>query len=115
MVITSEILLLGDEWMAIHNVMEEVVRDVLFTHKSQLHLTCACERCLDDIMAIALNLLPARYIVNKKYSPYIRASHETDRQGATNILRTVTQAASIVSKSPRCPIHENSGKSEVEL
>ena len=53
-------------------------------------------------MAIALNQLPARYIVDEKHSPYIRASHETDRQGATNILLTVTQAASIVSKKPRC-------------
>ncbi|CAM3280110.1 late competence development ComFB family protein [Filibacter tadaridae] len=89
--------------MAIHNVMEDVVHDVLHTYKDQLLPTCNCERCMEDIMAIALNQLPARYIVDEKYSPYIRATHETDRQGATNILATVTHAATLVSKNPRCP------------
>lgn len=88
--------------MTIKNVMENVVRDVLQKHKEQLHLTCTCDRCLDDIMAIALNKLPPQYIVNEEHRPYIRAMHEADRQGAMNILMTVTQSASIVSKNPRC-------------
>ncbi|WP_438316021.1 late competence development ComFB family protein [Sporosarcina sp. FA9] len=89
--------------MAIHNVMEDVIRDVLKTYKDQLHLTCSCERCMNDIMAIALNNSPARYIVDEKYSPYVRANHEMDRQGATNVLSTVAKAAAIVSSDPRCP------------
>ena len=88
--------------MAIKNVMEDVVRDVLMKYETQLHLTCRCERCLDDIMAVALNQLPARYIVNSELSPYVRAAHETDRQGATTILSVVAQAAGRVSASPRC-------------
>lgn len=89
--------------MVLHNVMEDVIRDALLTYKDQLHLTCSCERCLNDIMAIALNNSSARYIVDEKYSPYVRASHEADRQGATNILSTVAKAAAVVSKDPRCP------------
>ena len=99
--------------MAAHNVMEDVVRDVLSTYKDKLNLTCTCVKCLDDIMAIALNQLPSRYISDEKHSPYIRVSHETDRQGATNILLAVAQAASIVSKSPRCPNLLGEQKSEV--
>lgn len=99
--------------MAIHNVMENVVHDVLFKYKSQLHLTCSCDRCLDDIMAIALNQLPCRYIVDEKYSPYIRASHEMDRQGVTNILLVVTQAAAIVSKKTRCSAVKEDKKSTI--
>lgn len=88
--------------MAIKNVMEDVVKDVLSKHKNQLNLTCECERCMDDVMAIALNKLPPRYIVNTEHTPYVRAAHEADRQGATNILMIVAQAAGLVSKNPRC-------------
>jgi len=89
--------------MALYNVMEEVVRDVLIQYKDQLQLTCQCERCFNDIMAIALNELPPRYIANEEYGPYVRAAHVADRQGATNIILIVTKAATFVSNSPRCP------------
>jgi competence protein ComFB len=89
--------------MALYNVMEEVVRDVLMQYKDKMQLTCLCERCLNDIMAIALNELPPRYIVNAEYGPYVRAAYVADRQGATNIILIVTKAAAFVSKSPRCP------------
>jgi len=85
-----------------YNVMEEVVSAVLQQHEKQLQLKCNCDRCKDDIMAIALNDLKPQYIVDEKHSPYIRAAHVTDWQGATNILSTVVKAATLVSESPRC-------------
>ena len=88
--------------MAIKNVMETVVRDVLFVNLDKLHLTCSCEQCLDDIMANALNNLSPRYIVNEEHQPYVRAMHETDRESAIEILRVVTQSATVVAKSPHC-------------
>lgn len=92
----------GDDEMAVKNVMEIVVRDVLRDSKKQLNLVCDCERCMDDIFANALNNLPPRYIVNPDHQPYVRAVHETDRDGAINVLRVVTQAATLVGKQPRC-------------
>ena len=86
----------------VHNVMEDVVRDTLLTYKEKMNLKCDCERCLEDIMALALNDLPPRYIANANLSPYIRATHETDRQGSTNIITIIAKAASKVSSSPRC-------------
>ncbi|KXH84027.1 late competence development ComFB family protein [Sporosarcina sp. HYO08] len=65
--------------MAIKNVMEIIVRDVLLGNKQELKLTCSCNRCLDDIMAHALNHLPPRYIVNPDHQPYVRVMHEADR------------------------------------
>ena len=88
--------------MAVHNVMEEIVREVLVNYRQQFNLSCECERCLDDIMAIALNQLPPQYITKAEYIPYVRAPHTADRQGVTNVLLTVTKAASIVSNNPRC-------------
>lgn len=88
--------------------METIVKDVLRNNKKQLKLACDCDRCLDDIMANALNNLPPRYIVNQDHQPYVRAVHEADRDGAINILRVVTQAATLVAKEPRCgnPLEE---------
>ncbi len=94
--------LLECEGMTVYNVMEEVVHDVLMQYKSKLQLGCNCDRCMDDIQALALNGIEPRYIVKKEYGPYVRAAHEADHQGATNILSTVIKAASIVSASPRC-------------
>lgn len=91
--------------MSIHNVMEEIVSEVLVKYKGDLQLTCGCERCLDDIKAISLNNLPPRYIVQMKHRPYVRAPYTADRQGVTNIMSVVTQAAGIVSKNPRCGEH----------
>ncbi len=88
--------------VAVHNVMEEIVHEVLVNYKQQFNLSCECERCLDDIKAIALNQLPPRYITKDSHIPYVRAPHTADRQGVTNVLMTVTKAASIVSNNPRC-------------
>lgn len=88
--------------MKMVNVMETIVKDVFMSNIGHLNLSCSCERCQADIMAHALNHLPPRYIVNPNHQPYVRAVHETDRDGAINILRVVTQAATIVSKDPRC-------------
>lgn len=82
--------------------MEDVVRDVVKKYKNELHMRCTCERCLADVIALALNKLPPRYIVNEGHSPYIRAPLEADRQGFTNILTIVAQGAMIVSKKTRC-------------
>ncbi len=92
--------------MAIKNVMEIVVRDVLMANKNDLYLTCTCTRCLDDVMASALNNLPPRYIVNEDHQPYVRVMHEANQEGAIAILKTVTQSASMVSKNPRCDAHK---------
>lgn len=88
--------------MGVINVMEKVVKDVLVQYKDELHLTCKCERCMDDVLAITLNKLPPRYIVNEEHGPYIRALHEADKHGSMQILMAVARAATIVAKSPRC-------------
>src|SRR6185437_15359746 len=88
--------------MGIHNVMEAVVLEVLVKYQDQLQLSCECNRCLDDIMAIALNNLPTRYTTKEANIPYARAPYTADRQGVTTVLMTVTKAAGIVSSNPRC-------------
>jgi competence protein ComFB len=88
--------------MVVHNVMEDVVHEVLVNYQDQFQLSCECNRCFDDIMAISLNNLPPRYITKEAYIPYVRAPYTADRQGVTTVLMTVTKAAGIVSDNPRC-------------
>lgn len=88
--------------MEVYNVMEEIVANEIEKHADHLNLACRCDRCLSDILAISLNKLPPQYIVNKDRSPYIRAIYTADRQGAINILKTISQAANIVSENKRC-------------
>lgn len=88
--------------MAIKNVMEIIVKDVLKNNLKHLRMSCTCERCQDDVMAYALNHLPPKYIVNPNRQPYIRAVHEVNQDEALNVLKVVTQAATVISAKPRC-------------
>lgn len=88
--------------VGVHNVMEDVVRDTLLSYKNNMNLACDCEQCLNDISALALNELPPRYIANSKYGPYVRATHEANHQGITNIIAIIAKSAALVSQSPRC-------------
>lgn len=47
-----------------HN--ETVVRQALQDYLKREPLSCGCERCQADIMAMTLNRLPARYFVSLK-------------------------------------------------
>lgn len=91
--------------MAIKNVMEIIVKDVLKNNLKHLRMSCTCERCQDDVKAYALNHLSPRYIVNPEHQPYIRAVHEINQDEALNVLKVVTQAATVISAEPRCGNH----------
>jgi len=97
-------LLQNTEVIFIHtyNVMEEIARNEIIKNIDQLHMSCTCDYCLSDVLALTLNQLPPRYIVNKDHNPYIRAIYEADRQGSINILKTISHSAQYVSINPRC-------------
>lgn len=48
------------------NHMETVVYKALQDYLSRESLSCSCQRCQTDIMALALNRLPARYFVSNQ-------------------------------------------------
>lgn len=88
--------------MQAYNVMEEIVRNEIEKNIDQLHMSCVCDYCLSDVLALSLNQLPPRYIVNADRSPYVRAVYVADRQGAINIIKTISQSATLVSNNRRC-------------
>ena len=61
---------------------------------------CNCSQCKADIMAIALNMLPTKYVVTKEGTVYSKTSLLV-QQFEVDIITAITKAAEIVSKSPR--------------
>lgn len=88
--------------MSPHNIMEIIIKREIKYNKDKLQLKCDCERCLSDILAIALNHFPPKYVVNEHLEPYIRVSYEMMHQGKAEILAQITHAAQHVGKNPRC-------------
>ena len=92
------------EKLKISNVMEVVVMEKLSADIDALNMSCTCDRCLADVIAISLNQLPPTYIVNRALEPIIRASQEADQHESTKVLASISYAAKMVNDSPRCSI-----------
>ena len=87
--------------MRIYNVMEGIVKkEVTNLIELEHYLGCKCERCQADITAIALNLLPSKYVVTKE-GELISQIEATMPQNQADILAAVVTATKKVQKSPR--------------
>lgn len=82
-----------------HNVMEVIVTKKLDEVWANLDC-CKCENCHDDIIALALNHLPSKYVVTTEGELYARMS-ELSAEKEFYILLEVARAIEIVSKNPR--------------
>lgn len=81
------------------NYMRDCVEDVLEVVMEKASC-CACEKCRLDVMAMALNALPPKYIVTKKGELYSKL-HRLRQQFEVDVLTEVSRAAELVSKRPR--------------
>lgn len=81
-------------------MMEEITERLLKDHANSLNLPCQCERCLLDVLAIALNNLPPQYIVQDCNEAYVKAKF-LENQYRINVISELASAAVLVSKSPR--------------
>jgi len=61
---------------------------------------CQCDMCSSDIMAIALNALPPKYVVTEKGELYSKLS-TLRQQFDVDIIAAITKAAVIVGRAPR--------------
>lgn len=83
----------------IKNYMESVVERLMPTVLEGYTEICKCERCKDDIRAIALNGLKPIYVATNKGEVYSRVN-ELQAQFTTDAIRELTKAIEIVSKNP---------------
>jgi len=84
--------------MAVINVMESVVRERLDILLRDVDC-CKCDKCLDDMMAIALNALKPKYVNSHKGELFSRLD-TTKYQNTIDIDVAVTKAINIVSSKP---------------
>ncbi|MBQ8170786.1 MAG: late competence development ComFB family protein [Oscillospiraceae bacterium] len=84
--------------MAIINVMEKFINERLDDMLSSEDC-CKCERCVDDMKAIALNKLPAKYVSTHNGELFSKLEASI-RQNAVDINIAVAAAIDAVSKRP---------------
>ena len=85
--------------LELNNYMEACVLDLLEPVLTNLS-ACTCENCLHDILAIALNSLPAKYVVTKKGEMYTKLNN-LQHQFDVDIVSAIAKASVIVSRNPR--------------
>ncbi len=66
-------------------------------------ITCACEQCQADIMAMALNRLPARYYVSLRGEILMQWESQALPDQA-RVMTDVVRAAQLVSAKPSHPL-----------
>ena len=82
-----------------HNYMEDMIREKL-PHTMKVLRSCPCERCQLDILAIALNSLPAAYAVTEKDDGAERIKN-LRREYEVKVTATLIKAIQQVKSAPR--------------
>lgn len=93
--------------MELKNYMEELVMQQIDTIISNSNNVCNCEKCRYDIAAMALTILPARYVVTPKGETYTKVKAQ-EQQFVVDIITAITAGIDIVKKHP----HHHIGKEE---
>lgn len=86
--------------MGLVNVTEVLVQSI-FTDEFLRGYTmpCGCSQCKDDILAIALNRLPSRYVSTDRGETYVKAQF-FNQQLHSDVVRELTLAAEMVASRP---------------
>lgn len=90
--------------MAIVNAMERFIEERLELMLS-VEDCCKCERCVEDMMAIALNKLPAKYVSTHNGELFSKLD-STIRQNSVDLNIAVATAIHAVSQRPSHPVEK---------
>ncbi|TCP52421.1 competence protein ComFB [Tumebacillus sp. BK434] len=85
--------------MKVTNLMEQIVEEVLDEQWHYLNVSCPCELCKNDILAVTLNALPPRYVAHDRGRVIVQARMMQEQMKA-DVLREIARAAGIVSTKP---------------
>ncbi|MEW6708432.1 MAG: late competence development ComFB family protein [Candidatus Riflebacteria bacterium] len=89
----EEIVIVNKMESAVKRMLDEIIR-------RREKDVCACERCKLDVIALALNSLPPKYVVTEIGNAVINVDLDS-AQGKANITMAVCSAIDIVNKRPR--------------
>jgi len=80
--------------------VQELIDEVLKEYAQNNPHTCNCERCKNDIMALALNNLPPKYVVTDHGNILTKAIYD-QVGGKAQVVAALTAAIQKVQKNPR--------------
>jgi len=83
----------------VRNYMETCVNEIMRDIGKSLDC-CACEHCQNDIRALALNLLPPKYVATRKGQLYSKID-SLRNQFSVDIITALTKAVAVVKMHPR--------------
>lgn len=83
----------------IKNYMEDLIWGNVDSVLKDIHM-CTCDQCKLDVVAIALNSLPPKYVVTQQGELYTKVS-SLQQQFEVDIYAAITKAAVIVKRYPR--------------
>jgi len=89
------------EEFVLKNIMEEIV-DLRLDKAIEEAGVCGCNRCRADMLALALNHLPPKYVVSTAGDIYSRLSTYTNQMQA-ELTVAITEAIKTVGKNPSHP------------
>ncbi|MGI6193382.1 MAG: late competence development ComFB family protein [Christensenellales bacterium] len=81
------------------NLMEELVIMRVDDYMTKASM-CKCPQCRSDVIALALNRLPPRYVTCTKGNVFARFEAQTNQERA-EISAAIIRAIEIVRKHPR--------------
>lgn len=81
------------------NYMETVVEELFDEFRDNLGC-CTCPQCRDDIIAYALNQLPAKYVVSAPGAAFAKLD-SLQKQYRADVVTAISHAAVIIAQSPR--------------
>lgn len=84
--------------MAAVNVMENIVMEKLAERLTGINC-CKCEKCINDMMAVALNELQPKYVNTRKGELFTRID-ATKQQNAIDLDVAITKAIETVTAAP---------------
>jgi competence protein ComFB len=84
----------------IKNCMEDIVNNVITTVLDDYKDICKCEKCVDDIKAIALNNLKPLYAVTSEGMVYSKMK-ELENQFRIDVINQLINATEMVLKNPK--------------
>lgn len=88
--------------MTVHNcVLDEINRQLqMYLAQEPEALACSCQQCLNDIIALAANRLPARYTTSIE-GRLLAGFELQSKQVQLDVFKVVVQATQQVNKAPR--------------
>ncbi|MDR1702935.1 MAG: late competence development ComFB family protein [Sporomusaceae bacterium] len=91
---------MGQPKYKLKNCMEDLVWQYMEQILHCYEGLCNCDRCRYDIFAIALNSLPARYVVSDLGETYTKIQM-LDNEFRVSVMTAISLAVDIVKSHPR--------------